>query len=321
MDYSKVRGFNYQPSYGGNAMELWKNFDEAVVRKELSLGKKYFPGFNTVRLWLSWNYWKYDKAGCLDKIKRYFAAAEDNDLMIVPVLFNRWHDQCLDWGGIYFDHLIKQTCCEGIDLLEFAEDVTGLFANSDSILAWDICNEPFNYSFDGVNKNIIEELKKLELDWLTDTYHAIKAIDTKHPVSVSPPAFRGIEDTVTLNDISDVHFIHPYFWDDVNNIDDRKKFENLLDEFAAYREKTGKPMLVTETCWGSTDDAKRVQVMEYTLGECKKRGFGWLAHALTESYVADLHGPDKAPISSPGIMYFIDMHGNIRPGHKAFNNY
>ena len=103
MDYSKVRGFNYQPSFGGNAMELWKNFDEAVVRKEVSLGKKYFPGFNTVRLWLSWNYWKYDKAGCLDKIKRCFAAAEDNDLMIVPVLFNRWHDQCLDWGGIYFE--------------------------------------------------------------------------------------------------------------------------------------------------------------------------------------------------------------------------
>lgn len=321
MDFAQVRGFNYQPSYGGHAMQLWENFDEAAVRRELSWGKKYFPGFNTVRLWLSWNYWKYDKIGAMDKIKRYLAAAEDANLMIVPVLFNRWHDVCLDWGGLYLDHFIKGTFCEDRgSLIEFAEQVTRTFASHESILVWDMCNEPFSYGCASI-EGILQELQQLELDWLTETYHAMKAIDQIHPVSVSPAAIRGVEDTITLNEISDVHLIHPYFWDAVDNPQHRCNFEEKLDRFVAYREKTGKPMLTTETCWGSMDDANRVRIMRYTLQEHKKRELGWLAHALQESYVADLHGADKAPVGDPGILYFVDMQGLLRPGHDAFNEY
>lgn len=320
MDFSQVRGFNYQPSYGAYGMQLWERFDEKVVRKELSWGKKYFPGFNTVRLWLCWNYWKYDKQGCIDKIKRYMDAAEANDLKIVPVLFNRWHDLYLDWGGLYLDHFIKDTFCEDrASLMEFTEQVTRALADRDSILVWDMCNEPFSYG--GPIEGIFKDTQQIELDWLRETYQAIKSIDNRHPVSVSPAACRGIEDTITLNEVSDVHLIHPYFWDDVNNAEDRKRFEAMMDDFAAYRDKTGKPMFTTETCIGNLDDAARVKNMEYTLAEHKKRGFGWLAHALMESYVADLHGPEKGTVSRPGIMYYVDMQGNLRPGHEAFNNY
>lgn len=321
MDLSKVRGFNYQPSYGGHVMQLWEKFDEEAVRRELAWGKKYFPHFNTVRMWLSWNRWKYDKSGCMDKIKRYLGAAEDAGLMIVPVLFNRWHDVCLDWGGLYLDHFIKGTFCEDrASLIEFAQDVAKAFAGHESILVWDMCNEPFSYGCASI-EGILKELQQLELDWLTETYQAIKAVDTRHPVSVSPAAIRGVEDTITLNEVSDIHLIHPYFWDDVENPRDRAAFEAKMDAFAAYREKTGKPMLTTETCWGSMDDAARVKIMEYTLQEHKKRGIGWLAHALQESYVADLHGTDKGYVSNPGIMYFVDAQGNLRPGHEAFNRY
>lgn len=43
MDFSQVRGFNYQPSYGAYGMQLWERFDEKIVRKELSWEKSIFP--------------------------------------------------------------------------------------------------------------------------------------------------------------------------------------------------------------------------------------------------------------------------------------
>ena len=55
MDCSRVRGFNYQPSYGSSALEVWQGFDAGTVDLELGRGKKYFPGINAIRLWLSWN--------------------------------------------------------------------------------------------------------------------------------------------------------------------------------------------------------------------------------------------------------------------------
>lgn len=55
MDYSKVRGFNYQPSYGTSGFELWQKFDRIIIDKELGLGKKYFPKMAAIRLWLSWD--------------------------------------------------------------------------------------------------------------------------------------------------------------------------------------------------------------------------------------------------------------------------
>ena len=49
MNYSEIRGFNYQPSYGSTGYELWRQFDAAVVARELGLGKQYFPGINAIR--------------------------------------------------------------------------------------------------------------------------------------------------------------------------------------------------------------------------------------------------------------------------------
>ena len=54
-DYSHVRGFNYQPSYGSHGLETWGDAFDAVFKKELLLGRQYFPEMNTIRLWLSYD--------------------------------------------------------------------------------------------------------------------------------------------------------------------------------------------------------------------------------------------------------------------------
>ena len=61
-DYSKVRGFNYQPSTGTTSLENWIYYDPNLAELELRRGKEYFPKFNTVRYWLSWDAYFRDPA-------------------------------------------------------------------------------------------------------------------------------------------------------------------------------------------------------------------------------------------------------------------
>src|ERR1700691_5135464 len=53
--YAGIRGFNYQPSWGSNGLEIWRRFDGALMDVELARGKRYFPGIHAIRLWLSWD--------------------------------------------------------------------------------------------------------------------------------------------------------------------------------------------------------------------------------------------------------------------------
>src|SRR5688572_9315911 len=54
-DWAKIRGFNYQPSYGRTGFELWQEFDAKIIETELARGKKYFPQMNALRWWQSWD--------------------------------------------------------------------------------------------------------------------------------------------------------------------------------------------------------------------------------------------------------------------------
>ena len=50
-EYSWVRGFNYQPSWGSHGITIWNDFREATYAKELDLGLRHFPKLNTLRIW------------------------------------------------------------------------------------------------------------------------------------------------------------------------------------------------------------------------------------------------------------------------------
>jgi hypothetical protein len=42
-DFSSIRGFNYQPSYGSTSFENWCYFKPEIIELELRRGKQYFP--------------------------------------------------------------------------------------------------------------------------------------------------------------------------------------------------------------------------------------------------------------------------------------
>src|SRR5688572_23728191 len=98
-DWSKIRGFNYQTSYGRTGFELWQNFDGKTIQIEVARGKKYFPGMNALRWWQSWDAYVVNPQRYLSNFKRTLDLAAEVGCAVIPVLFNRWHAlDSIDYG-------------------------------------------------------------------------------------------------------------------------------------------------------------------------------------------------------------------------------
>lgn len=303
-----LRGFNYQPSYGTTGLELWMRFDAGVIRRELSLGKKYFPGMQALRLWLSWDAFQRDPQRFLAHFEALLALCSELQLAAMPVLFNRWHDFVLDYGGLYSDHFMAWKSNPNL-FVDYIRQVVGGHAEDPRVFAWDLCNEP------NPSKQF-PELGKLEYDWLAGMYAACKSVGAVAPITVGSHQTCHVR---TVEPMSDWLSIHPYLIQDTPG--HRVQFQAMLDDYVAVAKETGKPLMATETCWGSLSDAAREENARFTLGELKKRNIGWLAYLLHHSMIADAHRPEFGPVGIPGNLAFIEAGGEIRPGHAFFNEY
>jgi len=330
MDYSKVRGFNYQPSYGTTSFENWLYFKPEFIELELRRGKHHFPKMNTIRLWLSWQAFVRNPEIFKNNFEEYLRIAKNLDLLVIPVLFNRWHDPQLDNGGIYIDHFMPgwswassksgyNWATNKDNLFQpYLDVIVGEHKKDERILLWDICNEPFAYT-----KRVedMKEVEVMEYKWLEETYKHCKSLDLIAPVGASLHFGHGRAGIERIEPISDVLLIHPYYVAEHDDVEEKNKFEGILDEYVNFKEQVGKPMLATETCWGSLDDKWREENIRYTLTELKKRNIGWTVHALHHSGVADLHRPEFGPLDVPGNLSFIEKDGSLRPGHDVFNEF
>ncbi len=319
MDYTQIKGFNYQPSWGSSGFEIWRNFDLERMGHELTHGKAYFPGMNAIRLWLTHDAWVRNPARFEAAFEKALGLAETHNLRVMPVLFNRWHDGALDYGGIYLDHFLKNVSwVQNSDRPgEFASAIVGAHAADPRILAWDLCNEPFSYN---CPPQSIPEVVSAEFAWLERMYRIVKGCGALAPVTVGIHAGHGLDGIRQIEPISDILSIHPY-WTCDSPVQSKDAYEKSLDDYVRFAAQIGKPLIATETCWGATDDAKRVEIIRYTLGELKKRGIGWLVYLLHHSLVADAHRLEFGPLSAPGNLAFIEADGRLRPGHEVFNEF
>ncbi len=315
----KIKGFNYQPSWGTTGLEIWRNFDAERMGHELSLGRLYFPGMNAIRLWLSHDAWVRDPSAFAEAFESALSLAAARSLAVMPVLFNRWHEAALDYGGVYIDHFLPgASWVQRTDqTVAFAEAVVNAHASDPRIFAWDLCNEPFAY---GCPPEEIPDIAKAEFAWLAGLYDLAKRCGAEAPVTVGIHPCHGLAGIRRIEPISDILSIHPY-WTCDSPPHEKAVFEETLDLYAQFAAEAGKPLLATETCWGAIDDAKRVEIVRYTLEQLKRRGIGWLAYLLHHSLIADAHRPEFGPLSAPGNLAFIEADGRLRPGHDVFNEF
>jgi hypothetical protein len=311
--YSNMRGFNYQPSYGSSGFELWQKFRPETINIELTQGKEFFPHMSAIRLWLSWDSYIRNPKLYEERFEIALQCAARHNLVVMPVLFNRWHDYTLDYGGIYLDHILLNPDRRHKLFQPYLESIVGHHAGDDRIFSWDLCNEPMLAM---LSASWTPTLRDAEYAWLKDIYSSCKQLGAKAPLCIGPVPI--VANSIFVEPLSDIMAIHPYWIPHGGN---KTEYEKRLDDFVDLANRVNKPLLATETCWGSLDDQERVDIVEYTLGQLKKRGIGWLAYLLHHSLIADSHRPEYGPLSSPGNLAFIEADGSLRPGHGVFNDF
>ncbi len=324
VDYRNVVGFNYQPSYAWNSYEAWRFFDEKTVRKELENGKRLFPKMNTVRLWLSYDAFRYEEERQAENFDIALKICEGLGLKAVVCLFNCWHDAVMDNGGIYHPQMIDGSIWSAARgrFDSYIEKIVGRHRDDPRVLIWDIVNEP--YSFGG-NAEYRAFVEPYETEWMRRICELCKKKGARQPLGISHYADRsenpGVERIEKTADFTDVFLIHPYYFygdGDLERLTD-EGFDRTLENAKRVAEKYRKPLLTTETCWGSRDSAKRAEIVRRTLAAHKRAGIGYLAHALNYSQVADLHDEEDGPLGGAGNLMFITKEGTLREGHEVFN--
>jgi hypothetical protein len=314
MNHPTIKGFNYQPSYGTSGLDIWLNFNAHVIEHELGLGKQYFPKMNAIRLWLSWDAYKRSPAQFCANFETALSIADQYDLKVMPVLFNRWHTKSLDYGGIYIDHFLPGSRMEEATLFDdYLNDIVGGHKDDDRIFVWDLCNEPFFYSEENwATPEIRAMIAQLELQWLERMHAKCKAADPHCLTCVG--VLKGALEMV--NHISDILTTHHYSTAPIKPGED-----NPLDQCVAFAQKVGKQLILSETCWGSYDDAQRVGYIKQALEELNERHTGWLVYLLHNSGIADAHDQSEGAFSNAGNLSFINADGTLRSGHEVINDY
>ncbi|MDR1825976.1 MAG: hypothetical protein LBR27_11755 [Bifidobacteriaceae bacterium] len=323
-DYSDVRGFNYHSSVASTGLENWLRFDAALWERELTQGKAYFPKFNLVRYWLSWDAYFRDPAAFKANFETALTIADQLDLKVIPCLLNRWHDIFgLDYGGVYLDNIIVPSSWAYYRPLyrDYVTDIVGSHQGDRRVEIWDLCNEPWSYSdLDDFTKPLVP----LELEWLQELYATAKAADPAAKVSVSTHNGHDLADLTWVEPISDVMLVHPYFICNPDQIWDqalRDRFVQDVEYMVDFGRKVGKPVLVTETCWGALKDSDRVDILRFTLDTLAAHNLGFMAWVLHSTPVADAHAPDVAVLGRGNNCAFTTSDGALRPGHDIFNQY
>ena len=322
-DFSRVRGFNYQPGYGSTSYENWMWFDGDAVRRELGWGKKAFPGINTIRLWLSWDAYVRNPQAFTQHFEEALQICESYGLRVIACLFNRWHNAFCDNGGVYLEKLIPGS--QQYDrwfFRPYLEDVCAAHRSDPRILVWDLCNEPFSHDMPFSQARATVDC---EVSWLKDMFACLREIGVEQHIGTSIHGAVNREMMEAVDCVSTVFMIHPYLqWTpDARAFAERcRKVIDHLDWQVGYAAARSKPVFVTECCWGSIDSRRFAENIRATLTEYRKRNLGFVAHALCCSGVADLHPPRLGPILQDlGQFNFLDENGNIRPGLEVFNEF
>ena len=169
-----VMGVNYVPSITLLGTELWQEdtHDDVMrsVRSEFELMQDI--GLNSVRMFLPFHIWYYDRDRFLDRIDSFLDQLSQKDITMMPVIFN----DCVDFGRpkditpqlprgwqvydighhgghkanpftgerentgwIYWDEAEWRPVME-----EYLRALVGRFRNDERIYAWDLWNEPGN---------------------------------------------------------------------------------------------------------------------------------------------------------------------------------
>ncbi|SNR16498.1 cellulase family glycosylhydrolase [Tenacibaculum jejuense] len=284
----KIKGINYYPQ--DTPWDMFGNkFDTDIIEKDFKLIRSL--KLNTIRIFIQ--YEDFGKANIklekIKKLKETIRIAKNNDLKVIVTLFDFYGDYSVqDWTLTH----------------RHAEAIVTAFKNNETIIAWDIKNEP---DLDFKNRG-----EKNVLKWLEYIAKEIKKHDKNHLITIGWSNFEAAKKLTNIVDFVSFHHFN----------------DNFENDFSSLKKATKKPILVEEfgvpsykSIWNLfTGDSKKSQATYHKKMQEHFRKYNVSHMAWT------LYDFSKIPTAVAGKLPwkrnkqkhfgFIDKNGKQKPSYK-----
>jgi len=212
---ANVRGCNYVTSSAVNAIDMWQSgsLDLRAVDRELALARAV--GLNSVRVFLPYLVWRSEQDHFLRHIDGFLAAAAQNGLSVLPVLFDdvnfagvdpQLGDQPDPIPGVHNSRWTASLPVAGLEdpgerpwLERYVRETVSAFARDARVLVWDVYNEPGN---SGVGDRS---------DWLVEaSFMWARAVEPVQPLTAGEWEGTDARAPGWLMALSDIASFHAY---------------------------------------------------------------------------------------------------------------
>jgi len=179
---SKIKGINYYPK--DSPWDMYgKKFNDSIISSDFGIISDM--GLNTVRLFVPYEDFgqadiEYEK---IEKLQKVMDLAEAAKLDVILTLFDFYGDYSIpDWTLTH----------------RHAQFIVEKFKDHESLLAWDIKNEP-DLDFDSRGKENV-------LNWLSQMMIELRKWDSKNPITIGWSSPEAAENLSTEIDFVSFHY-------------------------------------------------------------------------------------------------------------------
>ncbi len=185
-----IKGVNYVPRNAVNSTEMWmeESFDPDIIDEELGWARN--AGYTAVRIQLQYAVWQKDPDGFKQRLEKFAAIADDNELRFVPVLFDDLNLAGADptvgpqpepLPGVYNGRWTPSPGSVMVkdrnawpELERYIKEVMDSLKDDDRVLYWDLYNTAGN-----------GDLWEQTLPLLDQSFNWARAVNAEQPLAVS----------------------------------------------------------------------------------------------------------------------------------------
>ncbi len=293
--YSHVRGFNYVPSTAVNDIAFWRDYDEALVERELTYAQRL--GLNSVRPFLAYVVYEHEPKVFLSRLRHFTRAAHERGISVMPVVWDSCFDDTLPTYGTTENKWIPNPGVQrlGPDFWpageQYCRDLVQTLGPEPGLAMWDIMNEPMITQW--VREDAPERAERIRTIWnfVRHFCRVIKELDSERPITVGVAYAKNLAQVGADVDALSFHDYRPT----------RSAIRAHIDEGIQLANAYQKPLFISELAC-----LARANPYDVTLEICQEVGIGWYLWELMigVSRWRDIHGvvyPDGT-VRDPSIV-------------------
>jgi hypothetical protein len=294
-DYNWIKGFNYVPSNARNDIEFWRDYDPALIEREMGYASRL--GLNCARPFLAYTVYKADPERLIKNVKHFVETAFKYGIKMIPVVWDSCGSEkeplitadSNEWFGnpgvMYLGPQFREEQCRYCDALIHAlKDEPGL-------LMWDVHNEPWmtSYYFNYQNEEKERHINEI-LEFVKYFIGYFRQHDS-HPITVGVEDLQRLDYVGELCDVLSFHVYGPT----------KKSMGKVYDKAIAFSKRLSKPVFCSETGCPA-----RANPYDLSIEIAREKDVGFILWELMigKSFWADRHGivyPDGT-IRDPAIV-------------------